>query len=83
MFILDDVLVKPFFSVLDILHTMALSEMYDMESIRDDIKENQLLYEIGDRPKPEYEARKQTLETKLEVAELVRSQMRDRMEVKS
>lgn len=82
MFLLDDILVKPFFSVLDILHTMALGEMYDIESIRDDLKENQLLYEIGDRPKPEYESRKQALETELEVAKLVRSQMRDRMEVK-
>nr|WP_220132515.1 protein gvpG [Natronomonas sp. LN261] len=67
---------------MDILHTMALGEMYDMGSIRDDIKENQLLYEIGERPKAEYEERKQELEAELEMAELIQSQMRDRMEVK-
>lgn len=82
MFILDDVLVKPFFSVLDILHTLALGEMYDTESIKDDIKENQLLYEIGERPKAEYEKRKRELEAEMEMAKLIQSQMRDRMEVK-
>lgn len=82
MFVLDDVLVKPFFSVLDILHTLALSEMYDTESIRDDIKENQLLYEIGERPKAEYEEHKRELEAELEMAKLIQSQMRDRVEVK-
>ncbi|ESS11766.1 MAG: hypothetical protein A07HR60_01825 [uncultured archaeon A07HR60] len=82
MFVLDDILVKPFVSVLDILQTMALGEMYDVESIRDDIKENQLLYEIGERPKSEYETRKRKLEAELEMAQMVRSQMRDRMEIK-
>jgi ABC-type uncharacterized transport system ATPase subunit len=82
VFILDDVLVKPFFSVLDILHTLALGEMYDTESIRDDIKENQLLYEIGERPKAEYKKRKRELEAEMEMAKLIQSQMRDRMEVK-
>lgn len=82
MFVLDDVLIKPFFSVLDILHTMALSEIYDRESIRDGIKENQLLYEVGERTKTEYEEHKRELEAELEMAELVQSQMRDRVEVK-
>jgi hypothetical protein len=82
MLILDDVLVKPFFSVLDILHTLALGEMYDMESIQDNIKENQLLYEIGERSKAEYEERKRELEVELEMAKLIQSQMQDRVEVK-
>jgi ABC-type uncharacterized transport system ATPase subunit len=82
MFLVDDLLVKPFLSLLDILHTMALDEMYDTEMIRDDIKENQLLYEIGERSREEYQEHKQELEAQLEMAEQIQSQMRDRMEVK-
>jgi ABC-type uncharacterized transport system ATPase subunit len=83
MFIVDDLLMKPFVSLLDILQTMALGEMYDAEAIRDDIKENQLLYEIGERRKEEYQQRKQELEAELAMAEQIQSQMRDKMEVKS
>lgn len=82
MFILDDILVKPFTSILDILHTMALNELYDTAEIRDGLKENQLLYEIGERSKAEYEERKQELELQLEMAEQIKSQMSDRIEVK-
>lgn len=82
MFIVDDLFVSPFFSLLDILQTMALDEMYDTKSIRDDIKENQLLYEVGDRTEEEYQQRKQELESQLEMAEQIQEQMRDRMEVK-
>lgn len=82
MFLVDDLLVKPFLSVLDILQTMALDEMYDAETIRDDIKENQLLYEIGERSEEEYQKHKQELEAQLEMAEQIQSQMRERMEVK-
>ncbi|MFT4921082.1 MAG: hypothetical protein ACI8XM_000275 [Haloarculaceae archaeon] len=82
MFIVDDLLVKPFLSLLDVLHTMALDEMYDTDAIQDDIKENRLLFEIGERSKADYQQRKQELEAQLAMAELVQSQMRDRMEVK-
>lgn len=82
MFLVDDLLVNPFLSLLDILHTMALDEMYDTEAIQDDIKENQLLYELGERSKEEYQQRKQELEAQLGMAEQIQSQMRDRMEVK-
>jgi ABC-type uncharacterized transport system ATPase subunit len=82
MFLVDDLLVKPFLSLLDILQTMALDEMYDTDAIQDDIKENRLLYEIGDRSEDEYQQRKQELETQLEMAQQVKEQMRGRMEVK-
>ena len=82
MFIVDDVLVKPFVSVLDILHTMALNEMYDTAAIRDDLKENQLLYEVGERSEETYEERKRELELQLEMAEQIQSQMSGRIEVK-
>lgn len=82
MFLVDDLLVKPFISLLDILHTMALNEMYDIENIRNDIKENRLLYELGERPETEYQQRKEELELQLEVAEQVQEQMNSRIEVK-
>jgi Gas vesicle protein G. len=83
VFIVDDILVKPFVSVLDILHTMALNEMYDTAAIRDDLKENQLLYEVGERSEATYEERKRELELQLEMAEQIQSQMSGRIEVKS
>lgn len=83
MFIVDDILMKPFVSVLDILHTMALNEMYDTAAIRDDLKENQLLYEVGERSEETYEERKRELELQLEMAEQIQSQMSGRIEVKS
>jgi len=82
VFIVDDILVKPFVSVLDILHTMALNEMYDTAAIRDDLKENQLLYEVGERSEATYKERKQELELQLEMAEQIQSQMSGRIEVK-
>jgi len=82
MFILDDILVKPFTSILDILHTMALNELYDTAAIRDDLKENQLLYEVGERSKAEYEEKKQDLEFQLEMAEEISQQMGKNIEVK-
>lgn len=82
MFILDDVLVKPFTSILDVLHTMALNELYDTAAIQDELKENRLLYEIGERSQAEYEERRDELEFQLEMAEQVKARMGDRIEVK-
>ncbi|TSD14760.1 protein gvpG [Haloglomus irregulare] len=82
MFLVDDLLVKPFLSLLDILHTMAVDEMYDTDAIQDDIKENRLLYEIGERSEEEYQQRKQELETQLEMAQQIQEQMRGRIEIK-
>ena len=82
MFLVDDLLVNPFLSLLDILHTMALDEMYDTDAIQDDIKENRLLYEIGERSEEEYQQRRQELETQLEIAQQIQEQMRGRVEVK-
>lgn len=75
MLVVDDLLVKPFVSLLDILQTMALEEMYDVEGIRADLKENQLLYEIGERSEEEYRRRKSELEEQLELAEQVREEL--------
>lgn len=82
MILVDDLLVKPLFSILDILHTMALRETYDVAGIKDELKENQLLFEIGDRTKAEYERRKRELENRLALAEAVQEQLSGRVEVK-
>lgn len=81
MFLVDDILVKPFVSFLNILHDMAVEEMYDVEAIQDDLKENQLLYELGERSPEEYERRKAELEEELELAEQAREQLSGRVEV--
>lgn len=82
MILLDDLLVKPFIGLLDTLRTTALNELYDVDAIRDDIKENQLLYEIGERPREEYERRREELEAELAAAERIRAEIGDRVEVK-
>jgi hypothetical protein len=75
MILVDDLLLKPFVSLLDILHAMVLDELHDMGAIRDEIKENQLLYELGERPESEYERKKGRLEAELQVAEEVHEKL--------
>lgn len=75
MILVDDLLVKPFVSLLDILHAMVLEELYDIDEIRDEIKENQLLYELGERSREEYEQEKEELEAKLQAAEEVHEKL--------
>lgn len=78
MFILDDLLVRPFISILDALHTLAMNELYDVEAIQDDLKENQLLYELGERSEAEYEERRRELEEELEIARAAHEQLRNK-----
>ena len=83
MFVLDDLLFRPLVSLADILHTMALDEMYDRQEIRDEIKENRLLYELGERSQEEYGRRDEELRRQLEVAQQVHEKLAsDKIEVK-
>lgn len=82
MFLLDDLLARPFVSLLDIIHAMAVEEMYDTEAIRSELKENQLLYELGERDREEYKRRKQALERQLELAEQAKENLSGKVEVK-
>lgn len=75
MILIDDLLLKPFVSLLDVLHAMVLEELHDAGAIRDEIKENQLLYELGERPESEYESQKSKLEAELQVAEEVHEKL--------
>lgn len=78
MFILDDILIRPFTSILDAIHTMAVQELYDIEEIQNDLKENQLLYELGERSEAEYTERKAELEAELETAEQAHEQLNNK-----
>lgn len=75
MFLVDDLLVRPFLSILDAIHTLALNERYDIEEIQNQMKENRLLYELGERSETEYRQRKRELEEELELAETAHEQL--------
>lgn len=81
MFLLDDLFVKPFTTVIQVLHDMALEELYDVGAIRDELKENRLLYEIGERSEAEYTQRKEDLEAELETAREARERLSGKVEV--
>jgi hypothetical protein len=81
MFILDDIFLWPIRNVVDVLHSLAVQEMYDPEQVQSDIKENQLLYELGERSEAEYERRRAELEAELEAAERARERLSDKVVV--
>ena len=84
MFVLDDLLFRPFVGIVDTLHTLALNEMYDIEALEDELKENQLLYELGERSEAEYRERKAELEEEIEIAQEVHERLASgRVEVKT
>ncbi|MFC4438300.1 MULTISPECIES: gas vesicle protein GvpF [Natrialbaceae] len=83
MFVLDDLLFRPFVGIIDALHSIALDEMYDLNALEDDLKENQLLYELGERPEEEYRRRKEEIEEEIEIAREVHERFSSgRVEVK-
>lgn len=82
MFIIDDLLLRPIVAVGNVIHSMAVEELYDVGAIRDDIKENRLLFEIGDRSEEEYERRREELRTQLDVAREARETLTNKVEVK-
>jgi len=80
-FLLDDLLIRPFVGLVEILHDMAIRDAYDVDAIRDELKENRLLYELGERSRPAYERRKAELESRLEEARAAREHLRGRARV--
>ncbi|ELY55281.1 gas-vesicle operon protein gvpG1 [Natronococcus amylolyticus DSM 10524] len=83
MFVLDDLLFRPFIGIVDALHSIALDELYDLNELEDQLKENQLLYELGERPEAEYRERKEELEEEIEIAREVHERFSSgRVEVK-
>ena len=83
MFILDDLLFRPFVGIVDALHSIALDELYDLDALEDELKENQLLYELGERSEGEYLERNEELEEEIEIAREVHERLSSgRVEVK-
>lgn len=82
MFLLDDLLVRPFTSVLTVLQALAIEEMYDRAEIKNEMKENRLLFELGDCSRTEYERHQQELRTQLEIAEQAHESLSGKIEVK-
>lgn len=82
MFLLDDLLFRPFMSVISVIQTLAVEEIYDRTEIKNDLKENRLLFEIGDRSRAEYERRQAELQTQLDVAEQAHETLSGKIQVK-
>ncbi|SIR14262.1 hypothetical protein SAMN05421858_1578 [Haladaptatus litoreus] len=83
MILVDDLLFRPLVSIADVLHSLAVDEMYDIEGVQDELKETHLLYEIGELSHEEYERKKATLEERLEIAEDAHERLRSgKVEVK-
>ncbi|WP_266077544.1 gas vesicle protein GvpG [Haladaptatus caseinilyticus] len=83
MILVDDLLMRPLVSIADVLHSLAVSELYDVAGIQDELKETHLLYELGELSHEEYEQQKAALETRLEVAEEAHERLRNgKIEVK-
>ena len=81
MFLLDDMLLRaagvsiPGIDLIDIferINDFALKEIYDLDKINGQIKENRLLFEMGERTKEEYEKTNRELLGKRETAEKIR-----------
>jgi len=86
VFILDDIVLRslgisilPFdtIALIELIRDIAYKEAYDPKKIKDAIKENRLLFEIGERSKEEYEIIDATLKEKLELAEKAREMKLD------
>jgi len=78
MFLLDDLILRalgisiPGFDLiytLEIIRDLAYKELYNPDKVRNEIKENQMLYEFGEVPREEFEETKSRLMEKLKFAE--------------
>lgn len=80
-FLVDDIFLRmlgisiPPFDMLwmfETIHDFAIRETYDPEKISDSIKENRMLYELGEIPEEEYERVNAELLEALEIAKRAR-----------
>lgn len=80
-FIIDDMVLRqlglsiPPFDMIWLMETIrdfAIREAYDPEKILDQIKENRMLYELGENSREEYERTKARLQEDLKMAERAR-----------
>ncbi|MFH1774934.1 MAG: gas vesicle protein GvpG [Methanobacteriota archaeon] len=78
MFLIDDVFLRALgisipgldlIWLMELLRDFAYKEMYNPEKIKDQIKENRMLYEFGEITEEEYERTNAELMQKLKLAE--------------
>lgn len=81
MLLVDDLVVRPFVGLLEVLHGMAVRELYAVDELQDELKENRLRFEVGERSEDEYERRRDRLEQQLERAQSAREQLGGRARV--
>lgn len=82
MFLIDDITIGPMVSLFKYIQDFALMEMYDPGKINDRIKENRLLYELGEITREEYEKANAQLLEKLETVTKVRSGMDPNVQIR-
>lgn len=90
MFLIDDILLgavgislKPFDMIwmMEVLRTYALKEKYNIQKIGSQIKENRLLFEIGEITKEEYEEKNELLLEERKRAEEIMAELSKDMRI--
>ncbi len=90
MFIIDDLVLrtlgislKPFDTIwmLELLRDYALNEKYNIQKIGNQIKENRLLFEIGQITKKRYEEKNELLIEERKRAEEIMTNLSDDMKI--
>ncbi len=90
MFLIDDLLLrslgislKPFdlIWIMELMRDYALKEKYNLKQINNQIKENQLLYELGEINEEEYKEKHQLLLEKLEKAKEINENLSRDMQI--
>lgn len=82
MFVIDDIILRmlgiqlpvPFdmLTIFEYIRDFALKEKYNPEKIKDQLKENRMLYEMGEISEEEYKKRDAELKHKLKIADRVK-----------
>jgi len=78
MFLIDDFLIW----LSEIMRDYALKEKYNVEVINNQIKENRLLFEIGEITEKEYKEKRELLLGELETSKEVMERLSKNIEVK-
>lgn len=91
MFLIDDLLLrtvglslKPFDMIwmLELLRNYALREQYNIKNINNQIKENRLLFEIGERNEEEYREKNELLLERRKKAEEIMANLSEDMVIR-
>ncbi len=78
MFLIDDFLIW----LSELMRDYALKEKYNVEAINNQIKENRLLFEIGEITEKEYKEKHELLLGELETAKEVTERLPKNIEIK-